>query len=107
MPKAKESEMEDERPKLITDRLPAYNVRVLAFLRGYQVHSDVRWLREGFAFMVRHDVDSDSNGWSDGFLRSAEKDLGADFLEVVGWHHIAEWPSTEESAALCLKQRRE
>ena len=69
--------------------LPDANRKVLAWLDGYEFHSDVRWVREGYAFMWRHpnEKTSDANGWAIGPYEQALKDIGAQHLEITHWHY--------------------
>lgn len=77
------------------DELPRANQRVLAWLKGFQEHSDMMWERKGYAFMVRHpdEPTSVADGWSRSFYESALKDLGADSLSVTHWMPLPEPPN--------------
>jgi hypothetical protein len=70
------------------ERLPAYNKRVVAYLQGTKDHSDARWVRNGYAFMVRHNsreyvVGSDQ--WAVFQYNRALAELDADELTVTHW----------------------
>ena len=69
------------------DELPPFNKRVLAWMEGEQWHSDVKWWREGYAFMVRHDSDEFVvlDGWASSFYDDALRTLSADSLIVTHW----------------------
>jgi hypothetical protein len=70
------------------EQLPAYNKLVVAFLQGTKDHSDARWVRNGYAFMVRHNsrehvVSSDQ--WAVFQYNRALAELDADELTVTHW----------------------
>lgn len=80
-----------------TDELPRANLRVVAWLEGFQEHSGVRWERKGWAFMVRHpdETSSVADGWSRSFYEDALKDLGADSLFVTSWFRLPAPPNID------------
>jgi Protein of unknown function (DUF551) len=70
------------------ERLPGYSDLVVAYLAGTKDHSDARWTRNGFAFIVRHNsrehvVSSDQ--WSSWHYNEALRRLDADELTVTHW----------------------
>ena len=67
--------------------LPPFNKLVVAYMVGTKEHSDVNWMRDGFAFMVRHDSDefTVTNKWSRSYYNEARQRLDADHLEVHRW----------------------
>lgn len=68
--------------------LPEPNTLVLAYLTGFEEHSDALWKRYGYALMVRHGDD-----WSDRHMQEARMRIGATHLDVVRWWHL---PPAEE-----------
>lgn len=70
----------------IIGRLPDFNRLVVAYMVGSKEHSDVRWVRDGWAFMVRHDdQDTIADGWSRNRYEAALKSLDAHTLKVIQW----------------------
>lgn len=68
--------------------LPPFNALVVAYLKGHKYHSDVRWHRDGWAFMVRHDEEQFTHTdarWSLELYSDALKRLDADELDVIQW----------------------
>jgi hypothetical protein len=72
------------------DELPPFNRRVLAWMEGRQCHSGVDWVREGYAFMVRHDGTEHvvGDGWASGFYDAALTTLSADNARVTHWAYL-------------------
>lgn len=69
-------------------KLPPFNKLVVAYLEGVKEHSDARWRRQGYAFMVRHDTAEFVEGpeqWATCFYNDALTKLGADELRVTAW----------------------
>lgn len=70
------------------ERLPGWNQQVVAYLEGTKDHSDARWVRQGYAFMVRHNsreyvVSADQ--WAVFQYNRALAELDADELTVTHW----------------------
>lgn len=73
---------------LCSERLPEFNQRVVAYLKGRKWHSENWFTRDGWAFMVRHDSPFYTHGcarWGLDFYDKALKSLDADELEVIQW----------------------
>ena len=80
-----------------SEKLPPFNRRVVAWLEGEQFHSGVNWVREGFAFMVRHEGTDRvvKDGWASAFYDMALKSIGADCARVTHW--CALYPPAKEA----------
>lgn len=67
--------------------LPRFNQLVVAYLKGFKQHSDKKWVRDGWAFMVRHDSleHTVADKWASHQYNEALKRLDADHLDVIQW----------------------
>lgn len=67
--------------------MPPRNQRVLAYAEGVRRHSEVRWKRQGFVFMVHWDTPTETvgPGWARRFYDDACRQLDADYLNITHW----------------------
>lgn len=78
----------EQRLPWVTGKLPPYNRLVIAYLEGFKRHTDAKWERIGYAFMIRHNDDPKytiADKWSRSHYEEALKRLDADHLEVTRW----------------------
>lgn len=77
-----------------TDSLPPFNQLVLAWLDGYAEHSDQRWKRSGWAFMVRHQSGPTvDDQWSLSHYNRAILGMDAHHADVTHWAALPEAPT--------------